>query len=177
MELIEVIGVDPSLRFTGIGKVSYNTETNKFAVSCCQVIQAKTTLKGTDKISDMLMKIQLASADTGFIDVPHVIVESPVMPFYANFQASSMISVGHIAGGCAALFGCERVKLFRPSAWNHSQKKEKTHRLTQAILGPWDTWQWSVAVKRKEQIEHVLDAVSMALWYLQDNFLETAKTA
>lgn len=171
-EIIEIIGVDPSLRFTGIGKVTYNSDTKKLSVSGCQVIQGKTTLKGVAKISDMLSQLEDVASEPEFAAAPFVIVESPVMPFNAKFQGSSMISVAHIAGGATALFGCDRVKLFQPSQWNRSKKKDKTHFLTQEILGPWETWRWRIAAKRKDQVEHVLDAVSMALWYLQTNFIE-----
>lgn len=172
MEIVEIIGVDPSLRFTGLGKVAYNTETKKIKVSGCQVIQNKTTLKGTDAISHMLEKIENVASEPDYSEAQDVIVESPVMPFHAKFQASSMISVAHIAGGAAALFGVDRVKLYRPTEWNRAKKKEKTHFLTQQILGPWETWTWKIAAKRKDHIEHVLDAVSMALWYLQENYIE-----
>lgn len=172
METIEVIGVDPSLRFTGIGKISYNTETKNIKVSGCQVIQNKTTLKGTDAISGMLGKIEDIASEPVYLDAKDVIVESPVMPFNAKFQASSMISVAHIAGGAAVLFGHDRVKLYRPTEWNRARKKEKTHFITQQILGPWETWNWVIAAKRKDHIEHVLDAVSMALWYLQENYVD-----
>lgn len=175
METIEVIGVDPSLRFTGIGKVSYNTETKKIKVSGCQVIQNKTTLKGTAAIAHMLQGIEDLAGDAEFLDSEHVIVESPVMPFHNKFQGSSMISVAHIAGGAAALFGIDRVKLYRPTEWNRAKKKEKTHFITQQVLGPWETWTWRVAAKRKDHIEHVLDAVSMAFWYIQENFIEEYK--
>lgn len=172
MELIEIIGVDPSLRFTGIGKVTYNTETKKISVSGCQVIQNKTTFKGTQAIAHMLAKIEDVASEPEYAEAEDVIVESPIMPFNVKFQASSMISVAHIAGGAAVLFGIDRVRLFRPTEWNRARKKEQTHFVTQAALGAWDTWQWRVAARRKDQVEHVLDAVSMALWYLQRKYIE-----
>lgn len=173
MEIVEIIGVDPSLRFTGIGKVVYNTDTKKIKVEGCQVIQNKTTLKGTEAISGMLNRIENIASEPIYLEADHVIVESPIMPFNAKFQASSMISVAHIAGGAASMFGLDRVKLFRPTEWNKARKKEKTHFVTQQVLGTWETWSWVLAAKRKDHIEHVLDAVSMALWYLQENYLET----
>lgn len=177
METVEVIGVDPSLRFTGIGKVIYNTETKQLKVEGCQVIQNKTTLKGTEAISGMLSRIENVACEPIYLEAGDVIVESPVMPFNAKFQASSMISVAHIAGGAAVLFGNDRVKLFRPTEWNRARKKEKTHFITQQVLGPWETWSWVLAARRKDHIEHVLDAVSMALWYLQEHYIEVCPTA
>lgn len=171
MENIEIIGVDPSLRFTGIGKVTYNTETKKFKVSGCQVIQNKTTLKGTDAIAGMLERIEDVASHPEYLDAKDVVVESPVMPFNVKFQASSMISVAHIAGGSAVLFGTDRVRLYRPGQWNRSKKKEVTHAITQQLLGTWDTWEWLVVARRKDHVEHVLDAVSMALWYMHENFI------
>ncbi len=172
MEIIEIVGIDPSLRFTGVGKVTYNTETQKINVSGCQVIQNKTTLKGTAAIAEMLERIEHVASQHEYLEAKEVIVESPVMPFNAKFQGSSMISVAHIAGGAAALFGIDRVKMYRPTEWNRAKKKEKTHFLTQEALGSWETWNWSVVAKRKDHIEHVLDAVSMALWHLQEHYLE-----
>ncbi len=172
MEIIQVVGVDPSLRFTGIAKVSYNTETAKFSVSCCQVIQNKTTLKGTEAIVEMLNRLEKVAQTPEMQESDIATIESPVVPFNLGFQASSMISVAHIAGGASALFGIEKTKLYRPSEWNRSKKKEVTHALVQQALGSWQTWGWSVVARRKDHIEHVLDAVSMAYYHIQKNFVE-----
>jgi Holliday junction resolvasome RuvABC endonuclease subunit len=177
MEIVEIIGIDPSLRFTGVGKVVYNTETKAIKVTGCQVIQNKTTLKGTEAIAGMLDRIEGLASEPIYLEAKHVIVESPIMPFNPKFQASSMISVAHIAGGAAMAFGIDRVKLFRPTEWNKAKNKEKTHFNTQSKVGPWETWSWEVAARRKDHVEHVLDAVSMALWYLQEHYIEVCPTA
>lgn len=174
METVEVIGVDPSLRFTGVAKVTYNTETKDFAVSGCQVLTNKAALKGTEAIAYMLELVEGVASEPEFLEAEDVVVESPVMPFHAKFQGSSMISVAHIAGGAAALFGIDRVKLYRPTEWNRAKKKEVTHFNTQQLLGPWETWRWRFAVRRKDQVEHVLDAVSMALWYIKEKYIDAA---
>lgn len=171
-EIIEIIGIDPSVRFTGIGKVTYNTETKKIFVSNCQVLVNKTTLKGVPAMMNMLEMLEFAASEPQYAEAPHVVVESPVMPFYAKFQGSSMIMVAHIAGGATALFGIDRTTMYRPSEWNKTKKKEKTHSITQELLGSWDTWNWSKVAKRKDQVEHVLDAVSMALYHLQKVYID-----
>lgn len=172
MEIVEIIGIDPSVRFTGIGRVVYNSETKKVTVTGCQVLVNKTTLKGIPAMLNMLQMVEDVASNPDFADAPHVVVESPVMPFYAKFQGSSMISVAHIAGGAAALFGLDRVTMYRPSEWNKTKKKEKTHAVTQEVLGSWDTWGWDKVAKRKDQVEHVLDAVSMALYHLQKEYID-----
>lgn len=172
MEKVQIIGVDPSLRFTGIAKVTYNTETKKFdKPSCCQVIQNRTQLKGTDAILHMLHEIEDLCKEDCYQEFDKAIIESPVMPFNAKFQASSMISVAHITGGAISLFGSKNVKLYRPSEWNRSKKKEVTHRNVQEFLGHHSTWDWRVPARRKDHIEHVLDAVSMAYYYIQTNII------
>jgi Holliday junction resolvasome RuvABC endonuclease subunit len=170
-EIVEVIGVDPSVRFTGIAKVIYNTETQKFKVKDCQVLLSKTTLKGTEKLKDMLIKVEESALQSEYDNARHVIVESPVFPFYAKFQPSSMIRVAHIAGGAASIFGIDRVTFYTPSQWNHCKKKEDTHAIIQKILGPWEEWGWKVVCKRADQVEHVLDAASMALYHIQQIYL------
>jgi len=172
METVEIVAIDPSLRFTGISKVSYNTETEKFKVSCCQVIKNKDSFKGTKAISYMLEQLSEAADDPDLLESEIVLVESPIMPFFSKFQGGAMISVAHIAGGAACLFGLDRVKLYRPSEWNRSKKKEVTHFDTQTILGTWETWGWKKSIKHKSQLEHVLDASSMALWYIKTNYIE-----
>ncbi len=172
MEIVEVIGIDPSLRYTGIAKVTYNSEKNSFKVSDCQVIQNKTTLKSTEAIKHMLESIEDLASAPEFCAASDVVVESPVMPFVQKFQGSSMIMVAHIAGGAASLFGLDRVKLYQPAQWNRRKKKEETHKNTQEILGNWNTWGFRVVPKNKAHVEHVLDAASMALYHIQQQYIE-----
>lgn len=179
MEIVKVLGIDPSLRWTGLSIVEFNTETNEFKVNNCQLITCPVKkFKGLDAINHMIEQLAIAQWQSEFLDCNHVVVESPVMPFNAKFQGGSMISVAHIAGACAAYFGqnknSEKIKLHlvRPGTWNHCKQKEITHKNTQDILGPWEEWGFKKVIKSIAQIEHILDAASMALWYIQKNYLE-----
>ena len=172
METIRVLGIDPGLRYTGIALISYNSETKTYQTSECRILQNKATLKSTAAIKYMVEKLEEVSRCPGLWDAEHFVVESPVVNFNPKFQKSCMILVAHIAGAAAALFPLERVVFYQPSQWNKNKNKEQTHQNTQRILGDWMTWGFKQFPKNIKHIEHVLDAASMALYYIQKNYIE-----
>jgi len=83
-----------------------------------------------------------------------------------------MSSIAHIAGGAVALLGIEKAHIFQPIEWNRRRKKEVTHAQTIAFLGNPDSWHYEKRVKSEKHMEHILDAASMALWWIKSNYLE-----
>lgn len=177
MEIIKILGVDPSLRNTGLAVVSFNTELpvthpEAFKVEHCQVVVNPQKFTGTDAILNMLDMLNDEAKKTCYIDVDGVLVESPPIMFNKNLPSSIVASIAHISGGAAAFFGIEKVRLFRPNEWNKTRKKEVTHTQTMAMLGHSDTWKYEKPVKSQKYMEHILDAASMALWWIKTNYIE-----
>lgn len=173
MEIIRVMGVDPSLRNTGIAIIEFNTETGEFSKpQHCQVLVNPAKYKGNDAILNMLDMIDNVSRFPCYMDVDNVIVESPPIMFNKSWSGGTLSSIAHISGGAVALLGLHKGYLFKPSEWNKSRKKEITHNKTIAKFGEVETWHFEKVVKSESLYEHVLDAASMALWWIKENFVE-----
>lgn len=177
MEKIRILGVDPSLRNTGMAIVTYNTEMllkdpKAFSVSHCQVLVNPQKYTGTDAILNMLDMINAESKKECYQETENVIVESPPAMFNKNWSSGAVASIAHISGGTVALLGIEKAYLFRPNEWNKTRKKDITHHNTQEFLGNAENWHYEKQVKSQKFMEHILDAVSMALWWIKENYIE-----
>jgi hypothetical protein len=177
METVRILGVDPSLRNTGLAVVTYNTELplsnpEAFKVSHCQVLVNPQKYTGTEAILNMLDMINEEARKDCYQEIDTVIVESPAIMFNKNISSSVVASLAHISGGAVALFGIEKSHLFRPNEWNKTRKKDITHNQTIAFLGSADNWHYEKRVKSEKYMEHILDAVSMSLWWIKSNYLE-----
>lgn len=169
MEKVKILGVDPSLRKTGLAIVEWHSDTHQFHVSNCQVLLNPEKYTGTAAILNMLDLIDKASYHENYQSVDAILIESPAVMFNKAWAGGTISSIAHIAGGAAALLGLDKSHLFRPNEWNKTRKKEVTHNKTVAVLGTPEKWEYLVLVKEKH-LEHVLDAASLALWWLQQNY-------
>lgn len=177
MEKLRILGVDPSLRNTGLCVVSYNTELppndpKAFKTEYCQVLVNPAKYTGTEAILNMLDMIQDESLKACYKEVDNVIVESPPVMFNKNWSGGAIASIAHISGGAVAFLGLEKAHLFRPNEWNKTRKKEVTHNQTISFLGSPDDWHYEKRVKSEKYMEHILDAASMALWWIKSNYIE-----
>lgn len=177
MEIVKILGIDPSLRNTGLAVVTYNTEMpltdpKAFKTLSCQVLVNPAKYTGVDAILNMLDMMNEESQKDCYQDVETVIVESPSVMFNKSWAGGTISSIAHISGGAVALFGIEKARLFRPNEWNKSRKKDVTHNQTISMLGDADSWQYEKRVKSDKYMEHILDAASMALWWIKSNYLE-----
>lgn len=177
MEKVRILGVDPSLRNTGLAIVTYNTELPSsdpaaFTVSHCQVLVNPAKYTGTEAILNMLDMIQQEALKECYKNVDNVLVESPPVMFNKNWSGGAIASIAHISGGAVAFFGLDKAHLFRPNEWNKTRKKEVTHNQTIGFLGNADKWHYEQRIKSEKYMEHALDAASMALWYIKSNYLE-----
>lgn len=177
MEKVKILGVDPSLRNTGLAIVTYNTDLppsdpKAFEITNCQVLVNPAKYTGTEAILSMLDMMHDEAQKDCYLNVDTVIVESPGIMFNKKFSSSVVASLGHISGGAVALFGIEKSHLFRPNEWNKSRKKEITHNQTVGFLGSPDGWHYEKRVKSEKFMEHILDAASMALWWIKSNYVE-----
>lgn len=177
MEKVKILGVDPSLRNTGLAIVTYNTDLppsdpKAFETMHCQVLVNPAKYTGTEAILNMLDMIYEESQKECYKEVETVLVESPPVMFNKTWSAGTVSSIAHVAGGAVALLGIHKAHLFRPNEWNKTRKKEITHNQTIAFLGSSDAWHYEKRVKSEKYMEHVLDAASMALWWIKSNYLE-----
>jgi len=172
-EKIRVLGVDPSLRNTGLAIVTYDTEKKYFTVpEHCQVLVNPPKYKGKDAIMNMIDMIQTVSLQRVYQEVDNVLVESPAIMFNQSWAGGTISSIAHISGAAVALLGIEKTYLFRPNEWNRTKKKEATHNRTVAVFGDPDLWGFEQRIKNEKYMEHVLDAASMALWWIEESFIE-----
>lgn len=177
METVKILAIDPSLRNTGLSIVSYHSELPSsdpaaFSVEHCQVVVNPAKFKGTDAILKMLDMLDECAQQSCYQEVDRVIIESPAIMFNKSWSGGAISSIAHISGGCVAIFGIHKALLYRPNEWNKTRKKEVTHNNTIAFLGNPDTWGYEKRIKSEKFMEHVLDAASMALWYIRSNYLE-----
>lgn len=177
MEKVRILGVDPSLRNTGLSIVTYNSDLppnvpEAFETCYCQVLVNPKKYTGVDAILNMLDMINEQAKKNCYKEVETIIVESPPLMFNKSWSAGTVSSIAHVAGGAVALLGIEKAHLFRPNEWNKTRKKEVTHNQTIAFLGNPDTWHYEKRVKSEKDMEHILDATSMALWWIKSNYLE-----
>ncbi len=177
MEKVKILGVDPSLRNTGLARVTYNTEISPhdptaFKIDHCQVLITPQKFKGTDAIIKMVEMIEEESQKSCYEECEIIIVESPAKMFNKNFSSAVVAALGHISGASLALFGVKKSHLLQPSQWNRGHNKEKTHNETIAFLGKPESWGYEKILHNDKYQEHILDAASMALWWIKNNFIE-----
>jgi hypothetical protein len=177
MEKVKILGIDPSLRKTGLAIVTYDTsrpldDANAFTTTHCQVVVNPAKYTGTDAILNMLDMLKECAESKCYQDVDSVIIESPAIMFNKSWSGGTISSLAHISGGAVAIFGIEKAHLFRPNEWNKSRKKDVTHNQTISVLGNSDLWHFEKRIKNEKLMEHILDAASMALWYIKCNYLE-----
>lgn len=177
MEIVKVLGIDPSLRNTGLAIVSFNTDyltdsPEAFKVEHCQTLVNPQKYTGKDAILNMLDMLQTESLKKCYRDVDTVLVEAPAIMYNMEWAQGTISSIAHISGGAIALFGIDKCHLFRPNEWNRTRKKDKTHFATKTFLGDPDDWHFEKRVKSEKHMEHILDAASMSLWWIKSNYVE-----
>jgi hypothetical protein len=172
MEVVRIAGIDPGLRFTGYAMINYDTETNQIITSNCGLVKTPVAFKGLDAVFYMMKELQDLNIRLEFNKCDHVIVEIPAAIYGAKFSAGALLPVSSIAGSCCTIFDIEKVTPVYPGVWNKRRKKEVTQKQTESILGEIDSWNYDYKPKAKSQMEHIVDAVSLALWYMQLNYIE-----
>lgn len=175
MEIVKVLSIDPSLRNTGLSIITYNNtlnvlDKNAYKISHCQVLVNPAKYTGTEAILNMIDLMNQEAKKLHYQDVEAVIVESPPVMFNKSWSGGAIASIAHISGAAVATFGVEKSYLFRPTEWNRSRKKEVTHNQTIDFLGNSDSWHYEKRIKSEKLMEHILDAVSMGLWWIKSNY-------
>ncbi len=176
MENVRILGIDPSLRKTGLAVVNYNVEAElndpkRFQVTDCNVLVNPQKYKGTDAIMSMIEMMRESSENEAYKNVDDILIESPGVIFNKAWSAGMMTTIAHVAGAAIVIYDMEKTHLFKPGEWNSRQKKEVTHQKTIGILGDPSTWHFAKRVKDCH-MEHVLDAASMALWWIKMNYID-----
>ena len=177
MEKVKILGVDPSLRNTGLAVVEFDTEAttkdqSAYRVCHCQVISNPQKYTGKDAIMNMLDMLNDQASKDCYRNVDQVIIESPSVMFNQKWSGGTISSIAHISGGCIPIFGIQRCHIFRPNEWNRSRKKEVTQENIAKVVGYADTWHYEKRLKNEKLLEHVGDAVGIALFWIKSNYLE-----
>ena len=174
---LRVLGVDPSLRNTGLAVVTYDTELlpsdpNAYKITGCQVLKNPIKFKGKDAILNMLDMMYETSFEPIYTDVDHVLVESPPIMFNKAFSSSIISSIAHVAGGAVAIYGIQKAHIFQPNEWNKNRKKEVSQKKIIEFLGEARTWDFKEKIKTDSLLEHIVDAAGLATWWIKSNYLE-----
>lgn len=172
MEIVRIAGIDPGLRFTGYGIVNYDSEKNEIWVSNCGLIKTPAKIKGIDAILHMRDQLDEVAKRECFDACDHVVIEMPAAIYSKTFSSGALLPVACVAGCAFKTFDKEKIIPVYPAVWNEHKKKDKTRALTEEIVGDYESWLYDDMPKAKPQFEHIIDAVSMALWYMKMNYLE-----
>lgn len=176
MTLIKVAGFDPSLRNTGYGILNYDSDSGELWPSFCGLIQTPTKYTGTDAILYKIDAMHKLSQEEIFQDCYRFIIESPAAIYYSGMSSGGLIPVAHIAGACATIFRLRNnqvnhdVTMVRPVEWNKSKKKIKTEQRLVDLFGPVPNWDYHSKPRTESKLEHVVDAIGMAFWFMQEHF-------
>lgn len=172
MEKVRILGIDPSLRNSGLAIVEYDSEKKTLLPIHCQTLVNPQKFTGKDAILNMLDMLHEEGQKECYAKVDQVIIESPAVIFNKAWSAGTMASIAHISGGAAVCFDLKKVFFFRPNEWNKNRKKEVTHSQTVSLLGDPDKWHFEKRVKAEKHMEHILDAASLALFWIKNQFME-----
>ena len=173
MPIVKVLGIDPSLRNTGLALVSYDdqmkmNDPRAYKVSHCDVLVNPQKFTGKDAILNMIDMMDEASYSQFYIDADNVIIESPAIMFNKQWSMGTISSIAHVAGAAIAVFGTERAHIFRPNEWTKCRKKEVNQHQILAFLGQTETWHFEKKTKNVKLLEHVIDAAGLALWWIRN---------
>lgn len=171
------MGVDPSLRNTGIAILNYDTRfspinPNAYEVTHCQVLANPQKYTKTDAIMNMIDMMSIESKKDCYREVQTVLIESPAIMFNKDWAMGTISSIAHISGAAVAIFGIEKAFLFRPHEWNKSRKKEITYNNIIAFFGHHSNWHFENKLKSEKRLEHVVDAIGIAFWWIRNNYIE-----
>jgi hypothetical protein len=168
IEAISILGVDASLRATGLSVVTYDplSDSRKPFVSYCNIVTVPQVHKGHDAV--LFMIDQLVGLEKPII--AQVVIESPAAIFNPKFPSSSLLPMAHIAGACVPIFGSDVSFLIHPSEWNKTRKKDVTHAKLVEQLGDPNSWPTPQKEIKQKYHEHILDAAGMALYWLETRY-------
>lgn len=169
MSELKILGVDPGVRNLGYGVICYNEDNQEISIERCGVLRVPVKFKGNDALLYMKNEIDLLFDIDLFSDIDKVVVEVPRASFGA-IQAWALIPVGVVSGFVMSHFETEEISLCTPSEWNKAKKKEKTHEILQKDLGDISTWHFHIEPKNAKHKEHILDAIGIARWHLQQEY-------
>lgn len=177
--IVKILGVDPGLRTTGYARINYDQETNEVWLDQVGVLRCHPSFKGLQAVSEMIKNSQQFSnqifkEDPDFFDF--CVIEFPAAIYNPNFSSGAMMPMAGVSGALYCSLTQEHPSkefiLVHPSTWNSRKKKAKTSQIIQEIFGEVGTWEFREPLKATTLYEHVIDAASMAYWYLDKHFIE-----
>lgn len=189
MSIIKVGGIDPSLRSSGFGIITYNDETEELSVSNCGLIKTPTGVKKTGALVFMIESMHRVAKLDAWKACDNVIVEFPPAMFISaqvdnkdpssqesfkrkRFSAGAITPVAGVSGACIGAFQKnDRVIPVYPMTWNRGRKKEETRGILEEYLGMPEEWLWDYKCTRTG-LEHVYDALGTAFWCLEKYYFK-----
>lgn len=168
MAITSVLGIDPSLRSTALCLVIYDDrlltdDKERFGIAFCKMILSNKSKDVSDAIIEMLKEITSFFMSEVICQSDFIVIESPS----PGFNSAAVIPTAHISGGVSAICGLQNSYLHKPSEWLHGRKREKAHEETIDILGDPSGWNWKEKTKSSKHKEQMLDAASLALWWIK----------
>lgn len=169
------MGIDPSLRNSGVACLNWNSETNEIWVTNCAVLRTPAKIKGLDAIYYMINEIKKFCERPGIMDCDHAIIEFPAAFYNPKFSAGTMSPLSGIAGAAYTLLNDfednPKAELVYPTVWNKRKNKQKTSQIITQLVGEVADWHFDEPVKNPKLFEHVIDAVGMCYYVLERDLL------
>lgn len=170
MSIVKILGVDPGMRNLGFGVINYNEETEEKTIDRCGVLKVPVKFKGNEALLYMKNELMELFSTQAFEDIDKVVIEVPRSAFGGKFQSWALIPVGVVAGLVMGHFHVDNIVLCYPAEWNHCKKKDKTHAQIEKDYGSIDDWGFIYPPKSKPHREHILDAIGIANWHLNQEY-------
>lgn len=174
-EHLRIVAVDPSLRSTGVAVLNWNSETNQIWVTNCAVLRTPVKYKKLEAIYYMIGLIKEFSEKEEIVACDQAVVEFPAAFYNPKFSTGTLSPLSAISGAAYSFLNDfekePRAEMIYPTVWNKARNKRKTKDIIEELVGDQAHWQFDQAVKNPNMYEHVIDALGMAYYILERDYL------
>lgn len=103
------------------------------------------------------------------------VVEFPAAFYNPKFSTGTLSPLSAISGAAYSFLNDfekePRAEMIYPTVWNKARNKRKTKDIIEELVGDQAHWQFDQAVKNPNMYEHVIDALGMAYYILERDYL------
>lgn len=160
--------------------LNWDSESNEIWINHCNVLRTPEKFKGVDAIYYMINLVKEFSLKEEIREADRVVVEFPAAYYNPKFSAGTMSPLSGVAGAAYAfLNNCDedpsfnRAEFVYPAVWNRRKNKTNTRALVESLVGDNTNWEFDQVIKNPKMYEHVIDAVGMAYYVFERDFLNS----
>lgn len=115
------------------------------------------------------------AAKEEIIACDQAIIEFPAAFYNPKFSSGTMSPLSAVSGAAFALLNDfeqdPRAEMVYPTVWNSRRNKVKTRDIIYQLVGEPENWKFDHPIKNKNMFEHVVDAIGMAYYVLERDYL------